>query len=93
MFGKKVEAVAHLAFDNPFEFGAQNNVLELVGLGSSVQKVDLGGLGMDLPAQKDEFDGCPVVHEPLRVVLAKQMAEPAGRLVDPEVGQPVQMDD
>ena len=32
-FGKKVEAVAHLAFDNTFEFGAQNNVLELVGFG------------------------------------------------------------
>ena len=92
-FGRKVEAVVHLAFDTPFEFEAQNNVLEPAGLGSFGPKVDLAGFGMDLPAQKDEIAGCQVVHEPPRVVLAEQMAEPAGQLVYPEVGQLVQMDD
>jgi hypothetical protein len=73
--GKKVGAVAHLAFDNPFEFGAQNNVLEPVGLGPSGRKVGLVGFGMDLFAQKDVLAGCQVVLEQPRVVLAEQMAE------------------
>ena len=92
-FGKKVEAMAHLAFDNSFEFGTQNNVLEPVGLGSSCRKVGLVEFGMDLFAQKDVLAGCQVVLEKPRVVLAKQMAEQAGWLVDLAVGRPVQMDD
>ena len=84
--GKKVEVVAHLAFDNPFEFEAQSNVLKLAGLGSSGPKVDLVGFEMDLAGQQDELVGCQVVREPPRVVLAEWMTEPAEQLVDPEVG-------
>ena len=91
--GKKVEVVAHLAFDNPFEFEAQSNVLESAGLGSSGPKVDLVGFEMDLVGQQDELAGCQVVRGPPRVVLAERMTEPAEQLVDPKVGQLVQMDD
>ena len=45
---KKVEVVAHLAFDNRIEFEAQSNVLEPAGLASSGPKVDLVGFEMDL---------------------------------------------
>ena len=91
--GRKVEAVAHLAFDNPFEFEAQSNVLKLAGLGSSGPKVDLVGFEMDLAGQQDELAGCPVVRGPPRVVLAEQMTELAEQLVGPEVGQFVQINE
>ena len=90
---KKVEVVAHLAFDNPFEFEAQGNVLEPAGLGSSGPKVDSVGFRMDLAGQQEELAGCHVVCVPPRVVLAEYMTEPARQLVDPEVGQLVQKDD
>ena len=85
--------MARLAFDNPFEFEAQNNVPELAGLGSSGRKVGLVEFGIDRFAQKDVLARCQVFLEQLRVVLAEQMAEQAGWLVDLAVGRPVQMDD
>ena len=48
---------------------------------------------MDLAGQQDELAGCQVVREPPRVVLAERMTESAEQLVDPEVGQLVQMGD
>ena len=93
MLGKKVGAVVHLAFDNPFGFEAQGNVLELAGLASSGPKVDLVGFEMDLAGQQDGLAGCQVVRGPPRVVLAERMTELAEQLVDPKVGQLVQMDD
>ena len=85
--------MAHLAFDNQVESGSQKNVLEQVGLGPSGRKVSLVGFGTDLFAQKDVLARYQVVLEQARVVLAEQMVERAGRLVDLEVGQPVQKDD
>ena len=90
--GRKVGAAARLAFDNPLEFGAQHIVLEPVELRRSGWKVGLVGLGMDLPAQKDVLAGCQVALEQPRVVLAEQMVEQAGQLVDLAVGQSGQMD-
>ena len=85
--------MAHLAFDNQFESGAQKDVLEQVELGPSGRKVGLVGFGTDLFAQKDELAGYQVVLEQPRVVLAEQTVERVGRPVDLEVGQPVQRDD
>ena len=51
------------------------------------------GFEVDLAGQQDELARCQVVRGPPRIVLAEQMTEPAEQLVDPEVGQLVQMDD
>ena len=50
-FGREVEAVAHLASDNPFEFEAQSNVLESAGVEPSVPKIDSVGFEMDRVGQ------------------------------------------
>lgn len=93
VLGRKVGVVAHLAFDNQFESGAQKDVLEQVELGPYGRKVGLVGFGTDLFSQKDELAGYQVVLEQPRVVLAEQMVERAGWLVDLEVGRRVQKDD
>ena len=76
--GKKVEAVAHLAFDNPSGFETQSNVLEPAGVEPSVPKVDLVGFEMDLVGQQDGLAGYQVVRAPPRVVLAERMTELVG---------------
>ena len=56
-FGRKVEAEAHLAFDNQVESRSQKDVLEQVGHELSGRKVSLVGFGTDLFAQKDVLAG------------------------------------